>query len=387
MRPPPLLAVLAAVALEAAGATAARAQGGSTGPTTVQVVRPERQVLHRRRTLPASVEPYEVVRLHAKVAGYLAEIRVDIGDRVRRGETLAVIEVPEMAADGPALEAEHAEARARLGMAEAANELHRAIYARSQKLRAHGSITEQDLEQARAQHAAAAAEVALAKARIASVRARIGRLDTLMAYATIAAPFDGVVTERFVHPGALVQVAVASNTVAPILTVQRADVVRATATVPESDVPFVDRGDPATLAVRALPGRPFAAAVTRMAEALDPATRTMRIEVDVPNSDGALRPGMYGELSLDLDRRLDVLTVPASAVLNDKAQTAVYVVDHGVAHRVAVTTGAEDGGRIEIRAGLDGTEQVVAGGKGTLVDGTPVRVVEAGASGGSAASR
>jgi RND family efflux transporter MFP subunit len=354
----------------------------------VHVVQPERQILHRRRTLPASVEPFEVVRLYAKVAGYLADIRVDIGDRVRKNETLAVIEVPEMAADRPVLDAELAEAKAQLGKAEAANELQRAIYSRSQGLRAHGSITEQDLEQARAQHATAAAEVALAKARIASVRARADRLDTLIAYATITAPFDGVVTERFVHPGALIQVAAASNTVSPIITVQRADVVRATATVPESDVPFVDRGDAATLVVRALPERAFAAAVTRMADALDPATRTMRVEVDVPNPDGALRPGMYGELSLDLDQRPDVLTVPATAVLNDKGQTVVYVVDGGAAHKVAVTTGAEDdGGRTEIRAGLDGTEQIVAGGGGALSDGVAVRVVEAGASGGPPAAR
>jgi RND family efflux transporter MFP subunit len=354
----------------------------------VQVVQPERQSLHRRRTLPASVEPYEVVRLYAKVAGYLADIRVDIGDRVRKNETLAVIEVPETAAERPVLDAELAEAKAQLGKAEAANELQRAIYERSQTLRAHGSITEQDLEQARAQRAAAVAEVALAKARIASVRARVERLDTLLAYATITAPFDGVVTERFVHPGALIQMAAASNTVSPIITVQRADVVRATATVAESDVPFVDRGDPATLVVRALPERPFAAAVTRMADALDPATRTMRVEVDVPNPDGALRPGMYGELSLDLDQRPGVLTVPATAVLNDKGQTVVYVVDGGAARKVAVKTGAEDdGGRTEIRAGLDETEQVVAGGGGALSDGAPVRVVEAGASGGSPASR
>jgi RND family efflux transporter MFP subunit len=387
MSPTPLVAALAAVVLGAAAASGVHAQGGSSAATAVQVVSPERQSIHRRRTLPAGVEPFEAVRLHAKVAGYLADIRVDIGDRVRKGETLAVIEVPEMAAERPVLEAELAEAKAQLGKAEAANQLQRAIYERSRALRARGSITEQDLEQARAEHAAAAAEVALARARIASVRARVQRLETLLAYATITAPFEGVVTERFVHPGALIRVATASSSVAPIITVQRADVVRAITAVPESDVPFVDRGDPATLVVRALPERTFAAAVTRAADALDPATRTMRVEVDVPNPDGALRPGMYGELSLDLDQRPGVLTLPATAVMNDKGQTVVYVVGGGTAHKVAVTTGAEDGGRIEIRAGLDGTEQVVAEGGGALSDGTPVRVVEAGASGGSPASR
>jgi RND family efflux transporter MFP subunit len=370
-----LLAILALLA----GNTAAE----EPSDTAVEVVRPEYVTLHRRRTLPASLEPFEAVRLYAKVTGYLADLRVDIGDRVRKDDTLAVIEVPELAAKRPVEQAQLAEAEAQLAKAQAEDELRRTIYTRSRALRERGSITQQELDQARAQHAVAAADARLAVARVASARARLARLDALLAYATIAAPFDGVVTERFLHPGALVQAG--ANAGVPIVTVERADPVRAVVTVPEADVPFVDRGDSAILTVRAFPDRPVPSSVTRLADALDPATRTMRVEVDVPNPDATLRPGMYGELQLDLDERPGVVTVPAAAVMTDKEQRVVYVVAGRTARKVTVVTGAADGGRMEIRSGLDGTEQVVVRGGATLTDGAPVRVAEPGASNAAAA--
>lgn len=354
-----------------------------TSVPSVQVITPQRKAISRTLTLPGSVEAFEKAKLYAKVAGYLDKIHVDIGDQVKKGQALAVLDIPEMAMEYAQAEAELAEAKARHVKAQADYDLQKVELERSKSLREREAITQQELDEAQAKHEAASAGVKLAQARIDNARAHLGKLKTLMAYATIKAPFDGVVTERFVDPGALVQVATSDVDVSPVVTVQRVDKVRVFVNVPEPDVPAVDQGDPATLVLSALPEKKFEGEVTRFASALDSSTRTMKVEVDFPNPERLLRPGMYGSLTLALETTAEAVTLPATALLSEKDKMFVYVVEDGQVRRIEVTTGMDDGIRVEILNGLHGGEQVIVAGASAVSDGSPVRAVSVEATAGS----
>jgi RND family efflux transporter MFP subunit len=357
------------------GSTEARKEPAAPA-TKVAVVRAERQPLARTITLAAGLEPYEQAPLYAKVAGYVASIAVDIGDRVDEGQVLATLEIPEMAQQYVQAESQLAEQRAEVAKAEAEAALRRVMLERSRGLRAKDAVTEQDLDQARAEAAKANAELALARARANSGEARLAELRALMEYARLSAPFAGIVTQRFVDRGALVQAATASSGVSPVVVVARTDTLRAFVDVPEPEVPFVDRADPAVLEVASLPGRLFEGAVTRFAGALDPGSRTMRTEVDFPNLDGTLLPGMYGTMTIAVETHPNALCLPDAAVRREKAQAIVYLLDGDRAVERAVTTGFAADGRVEILAGLAEGERVVGSAAAGLSDGTPVEVVE-----------
>jgi RND family efflux transporter MFP subunit len=359
-------------------ASAQRADGAQGAPVpSVQVTTPHRAAISRTLTLPGSVEAFEKAKLYAKVAGYLEKIAVDIGDRVKQGQVLAVLDIPEMTMEYAQAEAELAEAKAQHAKVQADYELQKVIHERSKTLREREAITQQNLDEAKAKYEVAAAGVKLAQARIDNTQAHLSKLKTLMDYAKIKAPFDGIVTERFVDPGALIQTATSASNVSPVVTVQRVDTVRVFADVPEPDVPAVDRGDPATLVLSALPQKKFEGVVTRFASALDPLTRTMKVEVDFPNPEGLLRPGMYGNLTLALETRAEALTLPATALLTEKDNTFVYVVEDGKVRKVEISTGIDDGIQVEIVKGLRGNEEVVVAGTSAVNDGGRVRAVRA----------
>lgn len=363
---------------ESRAASAQKADSAKGAPVpSVQVIKPNREAVSRTLTLPGSVEAFEKAKLYAKVAGYLEEIQVDIGDRVKKGQVLAVLDIPEMAMEYAQVKAELAEAKAQYARAQADYKLQQVISQRSKTLREREAGTEQELDEAQAKYEVAAAGVKLAQARIDNVRAHLGKLETLMEYAKIKAPFDGIVTERFVHPGALIQVATSASNVSPVVTVQRVDTVRVFVDVPEPDVPAVDRGDPATLVLSAMPEKKFAGAVTRFASALDPSTRTMKVEIDFLNPEGLLRPGMYGNMTLVLESRPEALTLPAPALVTEGGKNFVYVVEDSRARKVEVATGIDDGIRVEITSGLQGNEAVVVAGASAVTDGGPVRAVKA----------
>jgi RND family efflux transporter MFP subunit len=158
----------------------------------------------------------------------------------------------------------------------------------------------------------------------------------------------------------------------PIVTIQELDTIRVYVSLPEIDVPKVRKGTPASLTTAAYPGREFTASVTRYAEALDPATRTMKTEMDVANPGHVLRPGMYAEVTLELENKSGALVVPDTALVVEGQKTFVYVVREGKAHRVEVEIGFDDGAQAEIRSGLNGGERVVVAGKENLTDGQSV---------------
>jgi RND family efflux transporter MFP subunit len=315
---------------------------------SVNVVRAEPRNFELVSTQPATAEAFYEADLGAKVSGYVGELLVDIGSRVMAGQVLARITVPDM------IQSRNA-ARAEVTGLESEHERIAMLVERNSMTR--GALAE-------------------ATSRLDTARARQAEIEARMSYATIESPFDGVVTSRTIDPGDMVYEASSpKGGDQPLLRVAQVDVIRVKTYLPERESAWADLGDPATVVFDALPGTPFSGQVTRISQALDPATRTMLVEIDLPNDDGRLRPGYYGQARIVLERREGALAIPSAALHFDGGNTYVYIVaQDDSARRVPVGIGLDDAGWLEITSGLTGDERVVTGGTGTLVDGVPLRV-------------
>ncbi len=233
---------------------------------------------------------------------------------------------------------------------------------------------------ATAQLSAAAAKVEQARADLVTAQAaaqvavaRLGMAQVNLDYMRIVAPFDGVVTRRTFHPGAFIRSAVGGEAT-PLLTVKRTDLMRVVVQIPDRDVVQTTEGDPAVVKIDALEGRDFRGKVARIGESEDPTTRTMRVEIDLPNPERLLREGMYGSCSIQLDPETHNLTIPRASVVESsgRAKGVVYVVRDGEAHRVVVELGADNGSLVEVISGLGPSDDVVFRSGARLEDGAPV---------------
>jgi len=328
---------------------AALGQAVAAQPTAVHVVQPTRRDFARDTAQPATAEAFFEADLGAKVSGHVSELKVDIGARVKAGQTLARIAVPELI---QARNAAAAEVTAQ-----------RSAYDRTVELAANNSVTQR--------------AVAEAQGRLDTAVAREAEAEAELEYTVIHAPFDGIVTLRTIDPGDMVyQASSPKGKGEPLLRVAKVDVIRVKTYVPERDSIWADVGDSATVTFEALPGRVFTSKVARVSGALDPATRTMLVEIDLPNGDGSLRPGLYGQTRIALERHAGVLALPSSAVRVADTGAQVLVVASDAVRRRSVTLGIVDAQWAEITAGLDGGERVVAdGATSNLADGAAVRVL------------
>ncbi len=238
------------------------------------------------------------------------------------------------------------------------------------------------VQSARSAAAASAAQVEKAQADEAAIRARrqVAEADhdrtlALVDYLRIEAPFDGIVSQRKADIGYFADSG-GGNQAQPLFTVVRVDPVRVFVDLPEMDAPLAEVGDQATIRVQALAGRDFPGKVTRTAWALDSMTRTLHTEVDVPNADRVLRPGMYAQVSIELANSADALVVPASAVVTQGGQSWCFAIDNGKAIRKVVTLGIKSGGEVEIISGLNGDELLAKDRAASLSDGQAVEVSE-----------
>lgn len=340
--------------------------------------------------LTAEFEPFQQVDVMAKVAGYVRSIKVDIGDRVHEGQLLATLEIPEMeddlakaAAVIDESNAEIATASDELHRAEEAHELAHLSYKRIADVlkREPGLVPQQEVDEARSRDLIAEAQVSAAKSNIrtAEQRTRVAqaeqtRFQTLHKYMTISAPFEGVVTERYANAGSMIQAGTASQTQAmPIIQLSQNNLLRLVLPVPESAVSRVHVGETVDVRVTSL-GRTFPGRVARFADKIQPSTRTMDTEVDVPNPALSLIPGMYAEVNLRVDERRNALSVPLDAVDRSGPAPRVYAVTPpGVIHITAVTLGIENDQRVEVRSGLQEGDVVVVGRHAGLKDGQPVQ--------------
>jgi len=320
-----------------------------TGPGTepgiiwVKLVRPSRQDITRKVDLPATTRANYMVTLYSKVTGYLKEITKDRGDRVKAGELIALLEIPEMVSE--------------IAHARASFALENTTFNRLEAIRKveKSAVTDQDLD--------------LARAKRDMAEATLKKLKALMEYTEIRAPFDGYVTERFVDPGAFIQQS-------KIVSMVDTATVRVLVDVPESEVRFATVGTPAEIHFDALPGKSILARISRSAGDLDPAARTMRVEIDVPNPDLTLLPGMFARAELQLDRHPNALVVPTKAVTVQQDRSFLFIKAGDTAKKVFITLGAHDGTWCEAVSGLQGDEAIILPEGKPVIEGLPVRSTE-----------
>jgi RND family efflux transporter MFP subunit len=339
--------------------------------------------------LTAEFTPYQDVDVMSKVAGYVKNIRVDIGDHVREGDLLATLEVPELqdemakaTAGLAAAQANIITARAAVTRAEAGANIAHLSFQRIQdvSVKQPGLVPRQEVDVAEAHNLEAAAQLASAQSALQSAQesktgaeSELSRAKAMLQYATIRAPFTGVITKRYANTGSMIQAGISSQTQAmPVVRLAENSLLRLTLPVPVSAVSDIHNGDSVNVNVTTL-NRSFPGKITRFSDSLQFSTRTMDTEVDVPNHDGTLVPGMYAEVHLHLATHPNVLSVPVDAVegLGTTVQH-VYAVRAGELHLVAVTTGLQTPTRVEILSGLRRGDQVVVGRHSGLSDGEQV---------------
>jgi RND family efflux transporter MFP subunit len=383
------------VVLGTLGCTQPRASTEAASRPSVAVARVVTGDLAQTLTLAAEFRPFQEIEIHAKVAGYVKAINVDVGDRVRAGQLLAVLEIPELQDDLTSAEAgvKHSQeevnrARADLSRAESAHEVVHLGSTRLVKVMQQrpNLVAQQDIDEAQGRDRVSEAQVATAKAAVAAAqeqlavaRANENKTKTLFAYARITAPFAGVITHRYADTGAMIQAGTSSQTQAmPIVRLSQNNLLRLTIQVPESAVSRIHIGAPVDVDVQAL-GRTFVGKVARFAEKLNSDTRTMETEVDVANEQLQLVPGMYARASITTDRAGAVLVAPVQAIdrKDDRVEALVVGADGTVVRR-RIRLGLEAADRVEIRDGLAAGDLVVIGSRTQLKPGALVtpRVIE-----------
>ena len=354
----------------------------------VSAVRAERRDLSRGAELAAEFRPYQEVDVHAKVAGYLKSIAVDIGDWVNQGQVIAVLEVPEYAeemAQASALEKRSEldveRARSEVDRAQSAYDLRKLSYDRLASASAARPklIAQQELDTASAQFRESGAQLATARANLAAVEQQVkvnsassARVRTMMGYLRITAPFSGLVTKRYADTGAMIQAGTASQTQAmPVVRISQVDRLRLVLPAPESMVTRIHIGSPVEVRVDSL-GRVFEGRVARFTGRLNASTRTMDTEVDVANPQRLIRPGMYGYASVVLDTRSSAIAVPLQAVSRGLKPTVLVIGGDGAIEERQVKTGLQTPNAVEILSGVNEKDLVLVGNRSGLKTGTKV---------------
>ena len=330
--------------------SAVPALAADSKPLEVAVTKLSHGDVTRYVTLPGTIRANQQATLYAKVAGYLQRVTVDVGDRVKAGQVLAEIEVPELLAD---LEKYKAEAQV------AAADFARISAAQRD---APDLIVPQQVDEARG--------------RMDIAKAALTRTERLLAFSKIVAPFSGVITARFVDAGAFIPAATSGSAAqnAALFTVMDFDTVRITVPVPEMDASFVRGGQPVQVTVEGIAGKRFEAKVSRYSYALNDATRTMHVEADVPNKDGELRPGMYASVRVGVERHNDTTFIPAVALVMEKTNAFAYLANGDKAKKSALKIGFNDGERVEVLDGVAPSDNIILTGKLALSDGAPIKV-------------
>jgi len=375
---------------------AAAGIGCHKSPSSVQadilpvapVVMPQRAALSNRLEVAGELLPYQEVELHAKVSGYIRNIYVDIGDRVRKGQVLADLEIPELVAQvdeaqSTVQRSQQDILRAKSAVARAEAD-HSALHAAYQRLKQAaaarpGLIAQQELDDAQAKDSASEAQVDVAKADFSAMQEELGAAKanhehyaSLANYAHITAPYAGVVTWRYSDTGALVQAGTSSAGAQPVVKLAQTDILRLRVPVPDTLAGYVRIGTPAQIRIEST-GQQLTGKVVRATGELDLATRTLQVEIDLNNTGNMLDPGMYADVSLDLQRSGTALTVPIQAVDRSGGRPAVLVVDNqGRIERREVILGLESPSRVEVLSGLTDSDRVVAANLASFTSGEAV---------------
>jgi len=394
-----LAALGAAAAAGCSGSDVRAVDRGTNDPPAVAAATISRGDIAQVLTIPAEFRPFQEIEVHAKVAGFVKSITVDVGDRVRAGQLLATLEVPELQDELRQDEAsvkraseEINRAQADLERAQSAHEVaHLSATRLASVMKARPNlVAQQDIDEASGRDRMAEAQVATSQAALAAAREQLeiakatqSKTQTLFDYARITAPFAGVITHRYADTGAMIQAGTSSQTQAmPLVRLSENDRLRLVIPVPESAVSRIHLGQQVDVAVQSL-NKTVTGTVARFADRLDTDTRTMRVEVDVSNASLELVPGMYADASLALQQASNVVVAPVQAVDHTEAGARVLVVDrdHKLESRT-VTLGLENADHIEVKTGLAEGDVVVIGSRAQLKPGaivSPKLVAQVGA--------
>ena len=366
-----------------------RARSDSPAAVTVGVTKVRRKALQRQITLSSELVPFQQIDVYAKESGFVKKLYVDYGSYVQPGQLLATLEIPE-------LEAQMQEDQA--AIKNATNEVSRAEH-QLQRYQAQykalhleytrlngvfesqpGLVAQQEVDDAQGKDLAAASQVDAGESALDAARsqllvnnARLVHDQALFAYSRITAPFAGVITQRYANQGTLMQAGTSSSTQAmPLVRLSQDDLFRLVIPVPESSVRYIRVGDPVEVQVPSL-NRSFPGKVARFSVDVQQDTRTMHTEVDVPNPDRLLMPGMYAETTLTLEGKDNVLSVPLEAVSHEGEQTKVYVVSPtGKVEDRAIMMGLQTSTYAEVVSGLAEGEAVVVSDRSGLKPGEQV---------------
>jgi RND family efflux transporter MFP subunit len=340
-------------------------------------------------SLAGQFQPYQVIDVHPKVTGFMVKINVDIGDRVHKGQTLAILEVPELTAQlkGTVFEMQQAKddllrTQHEIKRAEA---IYAALHADYERLleaskAQPGLIAQQELDDAQSKDLSSASQVDAAKASAASAQQHAevahtdnDRVQAIQNYTNVVAPLDGVIVWRYADTGALIQSGANSNDQdIPIVRLSQSGLLRLRMPIPENDVQYVHVGDPMQIRVDAI-GRSFSGKIVRFTRDVSFETRTMETEVDVENKDLSIAPGMYANTQLQLARVEDVVTIPVDALVIAGNQQTVYVLDaNNRVHIRNVEVGIRGSKLAEIKSGLALGDRVIVGGQEQYTEGEEV---------------
>ncbi|PDQ18662.1 efflux transporter periplasmic adaptor subunit [Mesorhizobium sanjuanii] len=336
----------------------------------VAAVRPSDDIV--QVSLPATTTAYDVADIFARASGYIETREVDIGDKVKKGQLLAKIAVPELDDEILQAQATLGQLKAALQQAQANLDLAKVTWQRDKPLVDQGWITKQqgtiDVQSLKAQEAA----VGVAQANVNAQQDQLRVLDQQQAYQQVVAPFDGVITQRNVDIGSLVQADTTNSTF--LFAIMQGDVIRAQVFVPQDQAFGLTPGVKAVLQVPEIPGRTFPGTVTRIADALAPGTRTLLTEIDIPNPDGVLTPGTYCTVELQIPRKTPSFSVSADAIIFNADGLQVAVVEDGIAHIRKISVARDLGKEVEVRDGVKKGDLVILNPPVELAEGSKVQI-------------
>jgi RND family efflux transporter MFP subunit len=352
----------------------ARAVTKDVPGATVAVARIERSDLMRELTVEAEFRPMQEVELHAKVAGFLDKILVDVGDRVEAGQLLAELEIPELKADLQHARAGVSRSDAEVKRAEAANQEAHLAYTRLAEVNKQqpNLLAQQDLDAALSKDLVSASSLAAAQEQVKAAQSEVEKGESLVKYRCITAPFAGVITKRFADPGALIQAGTSSSTqTMPLVRLSDLRRLRLVFPVSVSYVSGIHENDRVRIEIDSL-SRTFTGAITRFTHKVDTATRTMDVEVEVPNPDFKIIPGVYASVTLTLEKRLNALVLPVQAVSRTRGNSILVVTAANEVEERTVKLGLATPDKIEVLDGVKEGELVLIGSRAQLRPGQKV---------------
>jgi RND family efflux transporter MFP subunit len=345
----------------------------NAGPPPVTTLRVVAGAASGMLVLPGSVQAFEQTPIYARTNGYVKARYVDIGDHVRKGQVLALIEDPTTEQALRQAQATVGQLKAALAQAEANEHLADVTNQRWMQLQQQGVVSKQDADTQAANYGAQVAAVNAAKANIAAGEANVKSLQEQMGFSRVTAPFDGVILSRSIDTGSLISLG-SSSTTTQMFTIGEAGKVRVFTNVPQADAGSMTSGQKAMVSIRELPGSSYTGTVNRTSDNIDPSTRTLLVEVDLDNKDQRILPGMYATVQFSIHDAAPPVMLPANAlIMRSAGPQAAVVGSDNVVHFHTLVLGRDTGTSVEVLSGLETGDVVVSSPGDTVVDGAKVK--------------